>query len=405
MPGISKDLAILIRCTTCIAIFLCAISLAVATPKPIDSYKATFKKNQTPAEILKLKKGEFRVKGSLKHALKKLQNRIGLKIFVDWQALKQANLSPKIQISFYSTNAPASELLSLLLVHVQKPGKPIGWYLDNNKIVITDNDTVFEFHKNMRDKKFADDRRVSKGRTQKKRDTTKKRSNRKTGKLERKRSEVKMPGQKLAEVLNYIQQAGDFPIEVNWRALDVSGVKKSTRIDLQLRNVTIEQLLDVIMLNLNAGKNKYEKIYWVVHKGRVLISTGAELDKIMQTRFFEVAQMLQPVLEGGQMTIGNAQAYIAGYEPIVGANVVAYKPIVAYAFSGATLKLPSAADRARRDISARKRLELGLIETVKSFLDEDHWRPAGKGSVTIFRKRLIITQTLLGWKLLEQQKR
>ena len=61
-------------------------------------------------------------------------------------------------------------------------------------------------------------------------------------------------------------------------------------------------------------------------------------------------------------------------------------------------------DREDRDSRAVQRKEIRdtLIKTIKEAIGEDMWTPTGKGSIKMIGNRLVISQTLLGFKLLEE---
>ena len=50
----------------------------------------------------------------------------------------------------------------------------------------------------------------------------------------------------------------------------------------------------------------------------------------------------------------------------------------------------------------RQRTREALIGVIKDAIGQDMWQPLGKGSIRIVRNKLIISQTLLGFKLLDQ---
>jgi len=61
-------------------------------------------------------------------------------------------------------------------------------------------------------------------------------------------------------------------------------------------------------------------------------------------------------------------------------------------------------DREDRNSRAVQRKEIRdtLINTIKEAIGEDMWAPNGKGSIKMIGNRLVISQTLLGFKLLEE---
>jgi hypothetical protein len=51
--------------------------------------------------------------------------------------------------------------------------------------------------------------------------------------------------------------------------------------------------------------------------------------------------------------------------------------------------------------TARQKLRDNLVQSVKDSIGDDMWKPDGKGSITLLGSKMIISQTLLGFKLME----
>ena len=43
-----------------------------------------------------------------------------------------------------------------------------------------------------------------------------------------------------------------------------------------------------------------------------------------------------------------------------------------------------------------------ILHIIKNTIGEEMWRPQGKGSIRYFGKNLVVTQSLLGFKLMEK---
>ncbi|MFP4104808.1 MAG: hypothetical protein ACLFVU_01865, partial [Phycisphaerae bacterium] len=50
----------------------------------------------------------------------------------------------------------------------------------------------------------------------------------------------------------------------------------------------------------------------------------------------------------------------------------------------------------------REKIKGNLVAIIKQTIGKEFWEPIGKGSVRVFRGKLIITQSLLGFKLMEE---
>lgn len=180
----------------------------------------------------------------------------------------------------------------------------------------------------------------------------------------------------LADFLTFIQAVSRINMHVNWQALQISNVDRTTPITLTANNITAGRALDLVLGDINAGKGKMDSIYWVVDGGILLISSGAALDSEMRTRTQDVADLL--------MVVRN--------------------------FSGRSLALSgngsdTNADNTLSITEAREQAKKNLISVIQSSTGPEFWQPQGKGSIQFLGNTMVISQSLLGFKLMDQAAR
>lgn len=74
--------------------------------------------------------------------------------------------------------------------------------------------------------------------------------------------------------------------------------------------------------------------------------------------------------------------------------------------AGVGLMIGAPDDSGQTDERAKaEQLREGVIGIIRDSIGQDMWEPSGRGSVKIIGNRLVISQTLLGYKLLDQSLR
>ena len=358
---------------------------------------------------------KFKFRGSFEEAIYKFQEIGQVVVYVDWVALKECGIKRSSQVRFRNTGKRFGEVLDIFLTRTSRKNKdPLGYYFQNGFLIITSNENMLDYLKRHQPEKpplvipklkrstdkinpIPDDNHA--GNSDKENNSPRFEQNVDPENLKR-FGEIKLENITLGDLIKHLRKETELNFHANWNALAKSEITKDSKVNITGINLTLAQVLDLAFSELNFDKDKLEKVYWIVDNNIIRISTGKNFNSTLRTKIFDVTQLLQPRIENTQFTIGRAQAYIAGYEPIVSNNAVAYKPIISYAFSGITLRNYDD-DPPTPGISKREQLRRQLISSVKQCLPEDMWRPMGPGSIMIFRKKLVVTQTLLGWKLMQ----
>ena len=198
----------------------------------------------------------------------------------------------------------------------------------------------------------------------------------------------------LADFLTFVQSVARINMHVNWEALKISNVDRTTPVSLAASNITMGRALDLVLGDINAGKGKMDSIYWVVDGGILLISTGTALDSEMRTRTQDVADLLMVVrnFPGRSLALGgNTSGNTGG-----GGNGTAWANN--NSDTNTNPNTPSATE-------AKEQAKKALISVIQSSTGPEFWQPQGKGSIQFLGNTMIISQSLLGFKLMDQAAR
>jgi hypothetical protein len=151
------------------------------------------------------------------------------------------------------------------------------------------------------------------------------------------------------------------------------------------------------VLDQVSGKaaDKFGRAYWILDKGVITVATGTAFNTETRTKVIDVADLLfvVPNFEAPRINMASNTG--------TGNNTGAFGGGIFN--TGANTGTNGSGD-ANDTNMAQKRAQArdSLIEMVKNSIGQDMWSPDGKGSITIFNNQLVISQTPLGWKLLEE---
>lgn len=176
----------------------------------------------------------------------------------------------------------------------------------------------------------------------------------------------------LADVIDDIAQRAGVNIVVNWRSLANHNITRKSPVSIELTGVSARSALKVLTDDLSGGRGTLGSVYWLVEDGMVRIATGDALNTALTTHTFDIGDLVMviPDFPGPRLDL-------AASGDIFGES-----------------------DDGDEEGPGRKEMEDNLIELIKGTIDADMWRPTGKGSVSIFRDQVIISQTKLGWMLI-----
>ncbi|MHC4789332.1 MAG: hypothetical protein ACYS8K_09055, partial [Planctomycetota bacterium] len=204
--------------------------------------------------------------------------------------------------------------------------------------------------------------------------------------------------------LRFFQTVTGANFHVNWRAMEQEGVDPKTPITVNVRRISVGRALDLVLDQVHADRDKFTSVYWVVDRGVLLVSTGHSLNRRVITRVIEagIVLLVQPDSTGPRISLeaASSQRSSSGRGGVGGGN------------SGRNEFWDD--DTTGRDSNIReedsyseqkKKQSEKVIETIKGMIGADMWEPDGKGSIRVMNNKLIISQTLLGFKMLEKSLR
>jgi hypothetical protein len=330
-------------------------------------------------EALKARQESYSLTGSPRDAVAQLAEMGKVTVEVDWDALQRAdaNLTEKVVVK--GQNATLGQVLELLLAQIAAPRKPLGYYIDGNTVHVTTQSRVISRRT----------RAALTGAT-----TVKAAGSAAQPGAAR---EYKFEGVALQDVVQYFRELTGLNIHVNWRSMETVGVERGTPVSFTARGVTVATALDLMLRDVNADKDKLSSLYWVVDKGIVRIATGDVFNREMRTVVYDIADLLavSPQFKGPRVDINTAGR--AGDDSSDSSGD-----------SGGGIFTPEDDEDSEKEEESpaqmRARQQEAIITTIKDSIGEDMWRPSGEGSITVLpnRKQLVITQSLLGFKLMRQ---
>jgi len=341
----------------------------------------------SPEDALKKKVERYAVKGSFRAVLVDLASQAGVTFRVDWAALAKAGVTDKTQVAVELDNVLWRQVLEVVLSRVSRGGSPIGWRADSGDIIISTHKQILEMEGGA---KVA----AASLRPRQVKDASK-------------RVEEVMPRAAVPEiqfnklpfrdVLTFFKTVTKANFHINWRAMEQAGIDPQTPIDLDVRGISTGRAMDLVFSQVNADHDKFTSVYWVVHRGVVLISTGNDLNRELITKVIDAggALLVQPDSVGPRIDFGQATQDMSNMSQSGGGGNNA----------GGLFLDEDERDRGEQPKSyaeQKKEQTEKLIATIKGMTGPDMWDPEGKGSVRVINSKIIITQTLLGFKLLEK---
>jgi hypothetical protein len=361
--------------------------LLLPSPAPAESTRSKLARELTRP----------RLSGELADVLGRIGKAAELEIRVDWQQLAETGVKPDDRISSNPDKASVSQSLELVLTRAGKRGKPLGWFTGDGVVYVT---TLRRAMRKVRfraiplpETKKDEPSREDAEETDDGHDRDDASGARSGRRSEDRGGKVEFVKLSLENAITYFREASETNIVVNWKALEQSGLTRDTEITLEVRNVTFATGLSLVLEQANGRLGKFSRAYWVIDSGIVKISTGSALNMKTRTRVWDVADLVHTARdfeapEGFNVSVssddnddddGNDD-----FDDIFGDD--------------------DDDDDDDDDATASREENIQtLIRIIKRSIGEDMWREnGGKGSVHVLNNKLVITQTLLGWKLLEQ---
>ncbi len=346
-----------------LAVLLCVCLLQVSLPA--DDEKPA--RPKTAEEAMSRKLPKALVKGSFKQAVETIAKLADVKIEADWPAIEAAGAKQDQKITMRASDITPAELLDLVLAQAAAEGSPLAWYIDGNTVRVTTQHLVL--HRKSLPTRAAEDAKEKKPTVQP--------------------LKIEFKDMPLSDVIDYFRKISDANFYVNWKSLEQVGIDKTTPVTLDVTDVSLGQALDLVLDGLSGDNDKYNRVYWVANENVIHIATGASLDTKKVTRIYDVADLLMIIPDSEGPNI-NKQVLSGDKNGDSGSDNTLFE------------EEDDSDGDGKKMAETRKEKEEALIKIIKESIGEEMWQPEGKGSIKIFQKRLYITQTMFGWKMLEQ---
>jgi hypothetical protein len=340
----------------------------------------------------------------MRQAIQKIADIGKVRIEVDWNALAASGARFDAGVKLAAAKATPGQLLDSALAQAAAAGNPLTWQVKGNVVRVTTQARVLNSGgAGTYVPVVPDAAKTAVAAPAPAAGQGQKASPPAVGTAKR---ELAFENTPLGDVLELCRRTAGVNMHVNWKALQVSNVDKNTPVSLQLSNVTIARMLDLVLDGLNAGKDKTGSVYWVVDGGVMLVSTGAALDTEMRTKTIEVADLLivapnfkAPVFDVSNNNANNGSSGTNGNSGNTG-NTGPFATNTGNTGAGGGTGIGGEEDKSTAD--QRKQIRDTLIAAIQDSIGKEMWEPQGKGSIRLLGNQLIITQSLLGWKLMEK---
>ena len=321
----------------------------------------------------------------LMRVLKHYSDLSGLTVKAEWGALERIGITKQTRVTLKTRPMRFSKLLDFTLSSIAPRNHPLAWYLSGKEVTVSTQMRVLLRNRvsliRFGGKRRAETRRPSAG----------------TGV-----PEIKFKETPLNMVIEFFRDLSGVNFHVHWRAMEAVGISKDAPVTLNVRRVSIARALDLVLGQLNVGRSREDSLYWIIDQGVVTIATGEVLNRTTRVRIYDIGDLLMVVpnfkgpdidLQSAGNTTGSNRTSTDGGYGRGGGGL----------FQSGTDTSGTGNDTDEDNVAEqRQRVRDTLIEIIKLSIGDDMWSPTGKGSIRILRNQLIVSQTPLGFKLMER---
>jgi Flp pilus assembly secretin CpaC len=200
--------------------------------------------------------------------------------------------------------------------------------------------------------------------------------------LDRRLPSVQLQGQAFTDAVDFLKDVTGANILVNWKALEADNIDKQTPVTAELHDVKFSKVLDVILSQAGAGKLGY-----TIDEGVIEISTTDELNKAVETRVYDIDDLL---LNQQFEPLMLSDTFLSQGGPQVQGGSGTASSSSATIFSG------NAGGGGTSPLQAAQQQVADLKKKIESTVDPNTWKdndPNGYGQIDDYNNHLIITQT------------
>lgn len=210
--------------------------------------------------------------------------------------------------------------------------------------------------------------------------------------------ELRVTEMPLRDVFAALAELADVNIVVRWRRLADEGILPEQPVTLQLRNVSLETALGLLLRDATRGD---VRLAYRASADLILISTADEFAAQMVVKVYDVAEILLSARrQHTYFFFGRTREYVTEVEPVVGENVGAVRPITREYNSGLEGWLYGDTHEPWSD-AERARLMQQLIDAITNTIEPESWEASGgPGTIRAYGNRLIICNSPLVHQLI-----
>ena len=335
------------------------------------SMAAAASAKSSPNECLAKSLEQATFTGALSQAMDDYRQRLGCDITVDWAALREIGVTESTTVSVQLSNVTAEQALNVMLNAASPKGKPLGWYADSGGIHISTQARVLNRRSGILPVPAVSSRPAT---------------------TQPAGVDVNFDATPLSDAIDFFRQASGVNFHVNWNSLQAVGIDRGTSVTIRASGISIAKGLDLLVSDVSAGKSRLDSVYWIIDDEIVLIASGSALNTTLHTRLYDIADLL--------MIVPNFQAPRINVQP-AGSGGRGGSGGSGSTLFGSNQGNSNAVQNAENPVQLRQQVRDELIAAIQNSIGPDMWQPIGKGSIRIMGGNLIISQTLLGFKLLE----
>ncbi len=110
---------------------------------------------------------------------------------------------------------------------------------------------------------------------------------------------VQFTDNSLEDVVRFVETVSQLNIDTNWEALSRIGVQRETPVSLNLREITIQAVLDRVLSKVSPDER--DKADWAIHDGILTISSDEDLRKKTTLYIYDIRDLLLDVPDYDQV--------------------------------------------------------------------------------------------------------
>jgi len=336
----------------------------------------------SPEQVLQKTVDRHAVKTSLAVALADFAVRTGIKVQVDWKALEAAGIERSAPVAVEVEKATWRQVMDVIVSRAGAAGAGLAWRVEGDEVLVSTQKQILAMAAQ------------TTGTVAAAKETAKPKADSGAGVLQT----VDFTDMPLKDVLKFFETVLNANFHVNWKTLEQGGISPDTPITMNLKHISVARAMDLALDDINAAREKLDRVYWILDRGVVLVSTGTDFNRTMITRVIDAgtSMMVVPDFEAPRISMQNASKNAAGVGNSGGGGQGGGVGLFGDADQNTQTKQGQSYEE------QKKKQQEAVVESIKSTIGKEMWEPDGKGSIKVVGNKLVITQSLLGFKLMEK---